>query len=65
MASEFGMPFLGRIPIYQPIREGGDTGVPLVISEPDSPAGARVHGRRRADGRAGVDRQLLAADHSR
>ena len=32
------VPFLGRIPIYQPIREGGDTGVPLVISEPDSPA---------------------------
>ena len=32
------MPFLGRIPIYQPIREGSDTGVPLMISEPDSPA---------------------------
>ena len=32
------IPFLGRIPIYQPMREGGDTGVPLVISEPDSPA---------------------------
>ena len=32
------MPFLGRVPIYQPIREGGDTGVPLIISEPDSPA---------------------------
>ena len=36
--TELGVPFLGRIPIYQPIREGGDTGVPLVISEPDSPA---------------------------
>ena len=30
MAAELGVPFLGRIPIYQPIREGGDTGVPLV-----------------------------------
>jgi len=32
------VPFLGRIPIYQPIREGGDNGVPLVLSEPESPA---------------------------
>ena len=38
MAQELGVPFLGRIPIYQPIREGGDTGVPLAISEPSSPA---------------------------
>jgi ATP-binding protein involved in chromosome partitioning len=38
MASELGVPFVGRIPIYQPIREGGDSGVPLMISEPDSPA---------------------------
>jgi ATP-binding protein involved in chromosome partitioning len=38
MATELGIPFLGRIPIYQPIREGGDTGVPLVVSAPESPA---------------------------
>jgi ATP-binding protein involved in chromosome partitioning len=38
MAKDLGIPFIGRIPIYQPIREGGDTGVPLLISEPDSPA---------------------------
>jgi ATP-binding protein involved in chromosome partitioning len=38
MATDLGVPFLGRIPIYQPIREGSDDGVPLVISEPDSPA---------------------------
>jgi ATP-binding protein involved in chromosome partitioning len=38
MAADLGIPFVGRIPIYQPIREGGDTGVPLMISEPDSPA---------------------------
>jgi ATP-binding protein involved in chromosome partitioning len=38
MASDLGVPFLGRIPIYQPIREGGDSGVPLTVSEPDSPA---------------------------
>jgi ATP-binding protein involved in chromosome partitioning len=38
LAEELAVPFLGRLPIYQPIREGSDSGVPLVISEPDSPA---------------------------
>jgi ATP-binding protein involved in chromosome partitioning len=38
MAAELTVPFLGRIPIYQPIREGSDTGVPLIVSEPESPA---------------------------
>lgn len=38
MAADVGVPFLGRIPIYQPIREGSDTGVPLMISAPESPA---------------------------
>jgi ATP-binding protein involved in chromosome partitioning len=38
MAADLGLPFLGRVPIYQPIREGSDAGVPLMISEPDSPA---------------------------
>jgi ATP-binding protein involved in chromosome partitioning len=38
MAEELGVPFIGRIPIYQPIREGSDRGVPLIVSEPESPA---------------------------
>jgi len=38
MATELGIPFVGRVPIYQPIRQGSDDGVPLMISEPDSPA---------------------------
>jgi ATP-binding protein involved in chromosome partitioning len=38
LAAEMKVPFLGRLPIYQPIREGSDTGVPLVIAEPASPA---------------------------
>ncbi len=42
MAHDLGVPFLGGIPIYQPIREGGDTGVPLLISEPDSPAAKAI-----------------------
>ena len=38
MAENMSVPFLGRIPIYQPIREGSDQGTPLMLSEPDSPA---------------------------
>jgi len=38
MAADLELPFIGRIPIYQPIREGSDAGVPLMVSEPDSPA---------------------------
>ena len=34
LAAAMDVPFLGRLPIYQPIREGSDTGVPLVIAEP-------------------------------
>jgi ATP-binding protein involved in chromosome partitioning len=42
MAQDLGVPFLGGIPIYQPIREGGDSGVPLLISEPDAPAARAI-----------------------
>ena len=38
LATEMGVPFLGRLPIYQPIREGSDMGVPLVVAEPASSA---------------------------
>ncbi len=37
-AEDLDVPFLGRIPIYQPIRVGGDTGQPIVASEPASSA---------------------------
>ncbi len=42
-AEEMQVPFLGRIPISEPIRVGGDTGVPLVLSDPDSPAAEAFH----------------------
>lgn len=32
------VPVLGRIPLEPALREGADRGVPLVVSEPDSPA---------------------------
>ena len=38
LAEELSIPFLGRIPIYEPIRRGGDIGVPITIGEPDSVA---------------------------
>jgi ATP-binding protein involved in chromosome partitioning len=39
LAADMSVPFLGRLPIYQPIRVGGDTGRPIVVSEPESVAG--------------------------
>ncbi|MDD8018900.1 MAG: Mrp/NBP35 family ATP-binding protein [Bacteroidota bacterium] len=36
VAEEFKVPFLGEIPIYTKIRVGGDTGRPIVDSEPTS-----------------------------
>ncbi|HEX7086099.1 MAG TPA: Mrp/NBP35 family ATP-binding protein [Vicinamibacterales bacterium] len=38
LANDLSIPFLGRLPIYEPIRVGGDSGVPIVVGEPDSPA---------------------------
>jgi ATP-binding protein involved in chromosome partitioning len=38
LAEELQLPFLGSIPISEPLRQGGDTGVPIMISDPDSPA---------------------------
>jgi len=38
LAEELEIPFLGRLPIYQPIRVGGDRGIPIVIAEPESVA---------------------------
>jgi ATP-binding protein involved in chromosome partitioning len=38
-ADALGVPLLGAIPMQVSLREGSDTGQPLVINEPDSPAG--------------------------
>ena len=38
LAEQMDVPFLGRLPVYQPIREGSDAGVPIVVSEPGSSA---------------------------
>jgi ATP-binding protein involved in chromosome partitioning len=41
IAEQLSVPFLGRLPLYEPIRVGGDRGIPLVIAEPES-AGTRA-----------------------
>ena len=36
-AEKLGLPFLGRIPIDPAIRVGGDSGMPIVVADPNSP----------------------------
>ena len=38
------VPVLGAIPIDLRLREGGDEGKPVVLTDPDSPAGAALRG---------------------
>jgi len=33
LSEEFDIPFLGQIPLVQSIREGGDEGVPIMVSD--------------------------------
>src|SRR3989440_11822574 len=37
LADEYGVPFLGAVPIGMEVREGGDKGVPVVVGHPRSP----------------------------
>jgi len=38
-AERLKIPFLGEVPIFTEIREGGDRGVPVVVSSPNKPSG--------------------------
>jgi ATP-binding protein involved in chromosome partitioning len=38
LAEELGVPLLGQIPLLQELREGGDTGRPIVVADPNSEA---------------------------
>ena len=40
LAEELNIAFLGGIPISEPLRRGGDTGVPIMLADPESPAAA-------------------------
>jgi len=39
LARKMELPFLGAIPLDPAVREGGDRGMPAVVSAPESPAG--------------------------
>ncbi|HUR92415.1 MAG TPA: P-loop NTPase [Gemmatimonadaceae bacterium] len=51
LARELGLPLLARIPLYPQVLQGGDTGRPIVVAEPDSVAGRTLLdlGRRLVD----------------
>jgi ATP-binding protein involved in chromosome partitioning len=40
LAAEISAPLLGEIPIESAVSEGGDSGRPIALGEPSSPAGA-------------------------
>ena len=42
LATDLSVPFLGHVPLYEPVRRAGDLGVPIVLSEPDSPAALAI-----------------------
>jgi ATP-binding protein involved in chromosome partitioning len=37
-AANYGVPFLGEVPLNTSVREGGDSGKPIVAADPNSPA---------------------------
>ncbi len=43
LAAERNVPFLGRVPLEADVRKGGDSGRPIVITMPESPAGQAFH----------------------
>jgi ATP-binding protein involved in chromosome partitioning len=50
------VPLLGEIPIDTRLREAGDAGIPLVLSDPDSPAAQQL--RKIAEQLSGRSRSL-------
>ncbi len=60
LAAEIGVPLIGAVPIEPAVSAGGDAGKPVVITEPDSAAGAEF---RRIAGRI-VDELLPPLDLS-
>jgi len=40
LAERLGVPLIGQVPLVTAVREGGDVGVPVVVSDPDGEAAA-------------------------
>src|SRR5215212_8218736 len=43
LSEQYNVPFLGAVPLGMEVREGGDKGVPVVVSQPDSPQAQAFH----------------------
>src|SRR5271155_1498726 len=43
LADELDVPLLGRVPLTMPLREHADSGVPLLIEDPQDPASQAIH----------------------
>jgi ATP-binding protein involved in chromosome partitioning len=43
LADEYELNFLGQVPLGMEVREGGDRGVPVVVSAPESPQAIAFH----------------------
>jgi ATP-binding protein involved in chromosome partitioning len=43
LADELDVPLLGRVPLTMPLREHADSGVPLVLDDPEDPASQAIH----------------------
>lgn len=43
LCDEYALNFLGEVPLGMEVREGGDTGVPVVVSAPESPQSKAFH----------------------
>jgi len=60
LAGELSVPFLGQIPLHEPVRRGGDAGVPIVVGSPEAaPAVALVAAAER------VAQQVSIASYAR
>ena len=42
LANELDVPLLGKVPLTMPLREYADSGIPLVIEDPDDPAAQAI-----------------------
>ncbi len=43
LADELDVPLLGRVPLTMPLREHADSGLPLVVEDPQDPAAQAIH----------------------
>ncbi|MGQ0764354.1 MAG: P-loop NTPase [Gemmatimonadota bacterium] len=44
LAKELGLELLAQIPLHPPVATGGDTGIPIVVGDPASPAARALEG---------------------